>query len=116
MFLSTRAAAGVEVLLPVPGFQPPDLNADPSGPAPIHLGGGGVEAEGGRDAPPPHQGKYSNGPTPYAEGGTPPPPPGPLHPVCFFKYVSPPRSLFQPASGRKLFSAIPVMHGFFIRH
>ena len=38
----------------------------------------------------------------------PPPPPATT--------PSPPRSLLQPASGGLLFSAIPVMHGVFIRH
>ena len=30
-----------------------------------------------------------------------------------FNWVSPPKSLFQPVSGRKLFAAIPVMLGVF---
>ena len=38
-----------------------------------------------------------------------PPPPPPRPPT-------PPRSLLQPASGGLLFSAMPVMHGVFIRH
>ena len=31
-------------------------------------------------------------------------------------WVSPPRSLFQLAIGGKLFSAMPVMHGFFTNY
>ena len=44
-------------------------------------------------------------------------PPPPRGRAClFFNEVSPPKSLFQPASGGKLFLAMLVMHGFFIRH
>ena len=35
--------------------------------------------------------------------------------TCVVNEVSPPRSLFQPASGGKLFSAMPVMPGLFVR-